>query len=87
MDVRIGSAPDSWGVWFPSDSKQTPWQRFMDEIAQAGYEWTELGPYGYLPPDLPTLKIELGRRGLKVSATFAMSPLEDPAPGPTWKTR
>jgi len=78
MDIRIGSAPDSWGVWFPSDPKQTPWQRFVDEIAQAGYEWTELGPYGYLPPDLPTLKTELGRRGLKVSGTFAMSPLEDP---------
>jgi inosose dehydratase len=79
MDIRIGSAPDSWGVWFPSDPKQTPWQRFLDEIAQAGYEWTELGPYGYLPPDLPTLKNELGRRGLKVAGTFAMSPLEDPA--------
>jgi inosose dehydratase len=78
MDIRIGSAPDSWGVWFPSDPQQTPWQRFLDEIAAAGYEWTELGPYGYLPPDLPTLKAELGRRGLKVAGTFAMSPLEDP---------
>ena len=59
MNIQIGSAPDSWGVWFPSDPKQTPWQRFLDEIAEAGYEWTELGPYGYLPTDLPTLRAEL----------------------------
>ncbi|HBY94851.1 MAG TPA: hypothetical protein DEP84_12990 [Chloroflexi bacterium] len=78
MNVRIGSAPDSWGVWFPDDPRQTPWQRFLDEIAAAGYEWTELGPYGYLPTDLPTLRAELEKRGLKVSGTFAMAHLEDP---------
>jgi inosose dehydratase len=82
MTIRIGTAPDSWGVWFPSDSKQTPWQRCLDEIAAAGYEWTELGPYGYLPTDLPTLRAELGRRGLKTCATVAMSHLEDPAAWP-----
>ena len=83
MNIRIGSAPDSWGVWFPSDPKQTPWERFLDEIAEAGYEWTELGPYGYLPTDLPTLRAELDRRGLKVTAAFAMGHLEDPTPGPS----
>jgi inosose dehydratase len=82
MNIEIGSAPDSWGVWFPSDPKQTPWQRYLDEVVQAGYQWTELGPYGYLPPDLPTLQAELGRRGLKVSATFAMAHLEDPSAWP-----
>lgn len=82
MDIKVGSAPDSWGVWFPSDPQQTPWQRFLDEIAEAGYEWTELGPYGYLPTDLPTLRAELDRRGLKVSATFAMGNLEEPAAWP-----
>jgi inosose dehydratase len=82
MNIRIGSAPDSWGVWFPSDPKQTPWHRYLDEVAAAGYEWTELGPYGYLPSDLPTLRAELDRRGLKVSATFAMAHLEDPSAWP-----
>jgi inosose dehydratase len=77
MSIKIGSAPDSWGVWFPSDSKQIPWNRFLDEIAEAGYEWTELGPYGYLPKDLNQLESELGKRGLKVSATFVMKALED----------
>jgi inosose dehydratase len=82
MNIKIGSAPDSWGVWFPSDPKQTPWNRYLDEVAAAGYEWTELGPYGYLPTDLPTLRAELDRRGLKVSATVAISHLEDPAAWP-----
>ena len=49
MKLTIASAPDSWGVWFPSDPKQTPWHRFMDEVVEAGYEWIELGPPGYLP--------------------------------------
>ncbi|MER5944965.1 sugar phosphate isomerase/epimerase [Streptomyces sp. NPDC001904] len=66
--IRVGSAPDSWGVWFPEDPRQVPWQRFLDEVAAAGYEWIELGPYGYLPSDARTLAEETGRRGLKVSA-------------------
>ncbi|MBM9621513.1 sugar phosphate isomerase/epimerase family protein [Streptomyces zhihengii] len=66
--IRVGSAPDSWGVWFPDDPRQVPWQRFLDEVARAGYEWIELGPYGYLPSDPVRLAEETGRRGLKVSA-------------------
>ncbi|MFH8615375.1 sugar phosphate isomerase/epimerase family protein [Streptomyces sp. NPDC017979] len=66
--IRVGSAPDSWGVWFADDPEQVPWQRFLDEVADAGYEWIELGPYGYLPSDPAVLGAETGRRGLKVSA-------------------
>lgn len=66
--IRVGSAPDSWGVWFPDDPQQVPWQRFLDEVAEAGYEWIELGPYGYLPTDPARLAEETARRGLAVSA-------------------
>ncbi|WP_051715689.1 sugar phosphate isomerase/epimerase family protein [Streptomyces bikiniensis] len=66
--IRVGSAPDSWGVWFPEDPRQVPWQRFLDEVAGAGYEWIELGPYGYLPTDPAVLAEETARRGLRVSA-------------------
>lgn len=79
MNVKIGSAPDSWGVWFPSDPKQIPWSRFLDEVVEAGYEWIELGPYGYLPPDLVTLQPELTKRSLKVCAATVISNLEQPA--------
>ena len=49
--IRVGSAPDSWGVWFPSDPDQTPADRFLAEVAAAGYDVIEHGPYGYLPTD------------------------------------
>lgn len=66
--LRIGTAPDSWGVWFADDPKQVPWQRFLDEVVASGYTWIELGPYGYLPTDPHQLQDELGSRGLKLSA-------------------
>jgi inosose dehydratase len=66
--LRIGTAPDSWGVWFPDDPKQIPWERFLDEVQAAGYSWIELGPYGYLPKDPSRLEDELGKRGLRLSA-------------------
>lgn len=56
------------GVWFPDDPQQTPYHRFLDEVADSGYEWIELGPYGYLPTDPEKLLAELGSRGLKLSA-------------------
>src|ERR1700737_1751477 len=65
--LRLGTAPDSWGVWFADDPAQTPWPRFLDEVVTAGYEWVELGPYGYLPTDAGKLADELARRGLKVA--------------------
>jgi inosose dehydratase len=65
--MRLGSCPDSWGVWHADDPAQTPWHRFLDELAEAGYEWVELGPYGYLPTDPARLRDELDRRGLRCS--------------------
>jgi inosose dehydratase len=72
MGVTLGSAPDSWGVWFADDAKQTPWHRFLDEVAAAGYRWIELGPYGYLPTDPDVLAPALDERGLRVTGTFTM---------------
>ncbi|MFC8665057.1 MULTISPECIES: sugar phosphate isomerase/epimerase family protein [Streptomyces] len=66
--IRVGSAPDSWGVWFPDDPQQVPWERFLDEVSEAGYSWIELGPYGYLPTDPAKLTDEVNKRDLKVSA-------------------
>jgi inosose dehydratase len=66
--LRIGTAPDSWGVWFADDPRQIPWERFLDEVVAAGYTWIELGPYGYLPTDPNRLSDELGSRGLRLSA-------------------
>lgn len=66
--AMLGSAPDSWGVWYADDPVQTPWTRFLDEVAGAGYTRIELGPYGYLPTDPARLRDELAQRGLTVTA-------------------
>ncbi|HET6297616.1 MAG TPA: TIM barrel protein [Kribbella sp.] len=76
--VTIGSAPDSWGVWFADDPQQTPWERFLDEVATAGYRRIELGPYGYLPTDPAQLKEELDKRGLEVTAGTIFEHLHRP---------
>jgi inosose dehydratase len=65
--LHLGTCPDSWGVWFADDPLQPPWERFLDEVAEVGYEWLELGPYGYLPTDPARLADEVGRRGLSVA--------------------
>ncbi|KUL27447.1 TIM barrel protein [Actinoplanes awajinensis] len=66
--LRLGSCPDSWGVWYADDPRQTPWPRFLDELVTAGYHWLELGPYGYLPTDPARLADELAARGLRCAA-------------------
>jgi inosose dehydratase len=76
--LRLGSCPDSWGVWFADDPSQTPWHRFLDELAGAGYRWLELGPYGYLPTDPGRLREEVDRRGLRVSAQAVFGGLHNP---------
>jgi inosose dehydratase len=76
--LRLGSCPDSWGVWFADDPAQTPWPRFLDELAEAGYRWLELGPYGYLPTDPARLRDEVARRGLRVSGQAVVGGLHRP---------
>jgi inosose dehydratase len=84
---RVGSAPDSWGVWFPDDPRQTPWTRFLDEIARAGYEWLELGPHGYLPADAGILRGELEARGLRPAGGTAGGALHRRAELPAIRDR
>lgn len=74
----LATSPDSWGIWFPEDNQQMRYGRFLDEVAAAGYEWVELGPYGYLPTDPEVLRGELGRRGLRASGGLASGALHRP---------
>ena len=84
--ILVGSAPDSWGVWFPDDPNQTPYTRFLDEVAASGYEWIELGPFGYLPTDPKKLSDELAARNLKLSAGTVFEHLhQDDSWDAVWK--
>ena len=64
--LRLGTAPDSWGVWFADDPHQVTWEVYLDEISRVGYVYTELGPQGFMPQDPEQLKDELARRDLTV---------------------
>ena len=84
--ILVGSAPDSWGVWFPEDPVQTPYTRFLDEVAASGYKWIELGPFGYLPTDPKKLSDELASRDLKLSAGTVFEHLhQDDSWDAVWK--
>jgi inosose dehydratase len=66
--LHLGTAPDSWGVWNPGlDPLQTPWSRYLDELQSAGYRYSELGPFGYLPKDPGIIREAYERRGLTLT--------------------
>ena len=76
--ITIGTAPDSWGVWFPSDPEQVPASQFLEEVAEAGYGSIELGPYGYLQKDPAELQDQLNEHGLGVLAGTVSEHLHRP---------
>jgi inosose dehydratase len=78
MTIKVGNAPVSWGVMEVADwGEQIPYSKVMDEIADAGYEGTELGPFGYFPTEPDQLKSELSARSLQLVASFVPIPLAD----------
>ncbi len=66
--LAIGVCPDQWGVWFPNDPKQIPWQTALAEMAEAGFEIMETGPFGYFPTDPKQLKTVMDDHGFRVVA-------------------
>jgi inosose dehydratase len=74
--IVVGNAPVSWGV-YEADRPNPPFATVLDAIASAGYEGTELGPYGYLPTKPETLAAELKSRNLRLGSSFVPLPLED----------
>jgi inosose dehydratase len=78
MQIRLASAPVSWGVIMKDTPNVPPWEKVLQEIAQAGYIGTELGPYGFLPQDPVMLKARLDERGLSLLSAFVQINLVDP---------
>ncbi|MGE0455251.1 MAG: TIM barrel protein [Vicinamibacteria bacterium] len=76
MSIRVGNAPVSWAV-YEADRPNPPFARVLDQIADSGYEGTELGPYGYLPTSPEALAAELSKRHLGLGSSFVPLPLED----------
>jgi inosose dehydratase len=61
---------EGWG-------EQQSYSSVLDEMQQAGYSGTELGPYDYFPTDPDRLKAELAARELGLVAAFVPIPLAD----------
>src|SRR5260370_7270155 len=53
----------------------------LDEMVEAGYTGTELGPYGFFPTDPKVLQPELEKRKLKLLASFVPVKMTDPSAG------
>ena len=76
MPIQVATAPVSWGVMeVEGFNGQKSYGEVLDEMVQAGYTGTELGPYGFLPTDPKQLKSELTKRGLSLLGAFVPLPL------------
>jgi inosose dehydratase len=74
----FASAPDSWGVLdYPGPSWNQSYEKMLDEMVEAGYTGTELGPYGFFPTDPAILKPQLEKRNLKLLGSFVPVVLSD----------
>ena len=76
---QFASAPDSWGVLdYPGPSWEQPYEKMLDEMVEAGYTGSELGPYGFFPTDPKILQPQLEKRKLKLLASFVPVKMTDP---------
>jgi inosose dehydratase len=77
---HFASAPDSWGVLdYPGPSWNQSYEKMLDEMVEAGYTGSELGPYGFFPTDPAVLRPQLEKRNLKLLGSFVPVVLSDPA--------
>jgi inosose dehydratase len=79
--LLVGNAPCSWGTleFEVAKGEQVPFDRMLDELAEAGYTGTELGDWGYMPTDPALLGAELARRGVVILGAFVPVALKHPA--------
>ncbi len=79
MTIRIGNAPCSWGVEFPSDPRNPDWRVVLREAAAAGYAGIELGPVGYMPESPDVVADALAEEGLALIGGVVFRAFHDPA--------
>ena len=84
--IRIGNAPCSWGTleFEGLEGENIGYSQMLDELAETGYEGTELGDWGFMPTDPQCLHEELTSRNLTLLGAFVPVALRHPeahAPG------
>jgi inosose dehydratase len=76
--IRVANAPCSWGILeFDGDATPATFATVLDEIRDTGYEGTELGDWGFMPTDPPSLRHELAARRLTMVGAFVPIALAD----------
>jgi inosose dehydratase len=77
--IRIANAPCSWGALeFDLGAVEPDYIQVLNEIAETGYDGTELGDWGFLPTNPDELSTELHTRGLKLLGAFIPVPFKKP---------
>ncbi len=83
MPIKVATAPVSWGVMEVEGwARKQSYSQVLDEMVQAGYTGTELGPYGFLPTDSTELRRELEKRNMALLGAFVPLPLGRPEQHP-----
>ena len=69
--IKIANAPCSWGVLeFELEGKSLGYEQVLNEIAESGYEGTELGDWNFMPTDPKHLNEEVSKRNLDMLGAF-----------------
>lgn len=74
MDFAI--APCCWGVYWP-DNNNISWDDYLSKISRAGYQYTELGPFGFAPTDFHQISETLAHYNVNVVAGAHVHTLAD----------
>lgn len=78
--MKIGNAPCSWGVFYPTGNTLTG-ADYLDAVARAGYRVTELGPLGFLGEDAAWIDDQLKAHGLELAGAAQVHTLADARTG------
>ncbi len=80
LTERVAAAPISWGVCeVPGWGHQLEPDQVLAGMESLGFNYTELGPTGFLPPDSKQLRAKLDEYDLKLLGGFVPFVLHDPA--------
>ena len=70
MSIKLANSPCSWGVAYADSASNPHWKKVTTEIIEAGYHYSELGPYGYMPTDVEEIQSHIDSINLKIIGGF-----------------
>ena len=76
-EIKLATAPVSWGVDHMGRAGLPSWREVFDEIAKVGFRYTELGPLGFWPEDGKLVKAQLAARQLTCVGAALLASFEE----------